>query len=160
MNKYAPHIYVIPEDDRNRQIATGFVLHDQVNDARALVVPPAGGWAKVMDTFRDEYIPRLRDYAEARVVMLIDFDDQIDKRTDSFHERIPEEFSARVFVVGSKRDPETLKRELKLGFEEIGRSLAEDCRANTTIFWDHEQLGHNDAERKRLVASVKPFLFR
>jgi hypothetical protein len=27
VNRYKPHIYVVPEDDANRQIANGFLLH-------------------------------------------------------------------------------------------------------------------------------------
>jgi hypothetical protein len=159
MNKYASHVYVIPEDDRNRQIADGFVLHHQVKDTRIQVVPPAGGWSKVLTTFLDEYIPKLRDYPDSHVVMLIDFDDQVEKRRGDFAQEIPNEFKTRVFVLGSKHTPEALKKALKIGFEEIGKSLANDCAAGTVEHWDHEQLHHNDAERQRLVQTVKPFLF-
>ena len=89
MNKYAPHVYVIPEDDADRQIADGFVLHPRVKDARIQVVPPAGGWSKVLKTFRDEYIPKLRNYPDTHVVMLIDFDDQVEKRKADFEQEIP-----------------------------------------------------------------------
>lgn len=159
MNRYAPHVYVIPEDDRDRQIADGFVLHHQVKDARIQVVPPAGGWSKVLKTFQDEYIPRLRDYPDAHVVMLIDFDDQVGKRKREFDQEIPANFKTRVFVVGSKYEPETLKKALNISFEEIGKSLANDCGAGTVEYWDHAQLQHNDAERQRLVQTVMPFVF-
>ena len=160
MNKYLPHVYVIPEDDRNRQIAEGFVLHHQVQDTRIKVVPPAGGWVKVLDAFRDEYISKLRrDWPNAHVVMLIDFDDQVENRKAKFRQEIPEDCKTRVFVVGSKSNPETLKSALNVGFEEIGGFLAADCDASTAEHWNHEQLQHNDAERQRLVQTVKPFLF-
>lgn len=159
MNKYAPHVYVIPEDDRDRQIADGFVLHHQVKDTRIQVVPPAGGWPNVLKTFRDEYIPKLRDYRDAHVIMVIDFDNQVEKRKADFEQEIPEEFKVRVFVIGPKHTPETLKNELKKSFEEIGTSLADDCGADTTALGGHEQLNHNDADRQRLVQAVKPFLF-
>ena len=64
-----------------------------------------------------------------------------------------------MFVVGSKHKPETLKKALNIGFEEIGKSLANDCDAGITGLWGHEQLNHNDADRRRLVQTVKPFLF-
>jgi len=159
MNKYVSHVYVIPEDDADRQIADGFVMHHQVKDTRIQVVPPAGGWSEVLKTFRDEYIPKLRDYPHAHIVMLIDFDDQVEKRKACFEQEIPNEFKMRVFVVGAKHNPETLKKALKIGFEEIGKSLANDCGAGSVEHWDHEQLRHNDAERQRLVQTVKPFLF-
>ncbi|HEV3343916.1 MAG TPA: hypothetical protein VG125_26315 [Pirellulales bacterium] len=159
MNKYAPHVYVIPEDDADRQIADGFVLYHRVKEARIQVVPPAGGWFKVLETFRDEYIPKLCNYPTTHVVMLVDFDDQVEKRRADFEQEIPTEFKPRVFVLGSKHTPETLKKEVRKSFEEIGKTLADDCDAGTAALWGHEQLSHNDADRKRLVETVMPFLF-
>jgi len=113
----------------------------------------------VLKTFRDEYIPKLRDHPKTHVVMLIDFDNQVEKRKADFEEEIPAEFKTRVFVIGSKHKPETLKKEAKKSFEEIGKSLADDCDAGTAELWGHEQLSHNDADRQRLVETVMPFLF-
>jgi hypothetical protein len=45
------------------------------------------------------------------------------------------------------------------GFERIGRSLAEDCYTGTETVWGHDQLKHNDPDRRRLVQTVRPFLF-
>lgn len=159
MNKYMPHVYVIPEDDRDRQIADGFVLHHQVKDTRIQVVPPAGGWSKVLKTFQDEYIPKLREYPGAHVVMVVDFDDQLEKRRTDFEQVIPSDVKVRVFVVGAKYTPETLKQALKMSYEEIGTALADDCEAGTTSRWDHEQLKHNDPDRQRLVQIIRPILF-
>jgi hypothetical protein len=158
MNKYAPHVYVIPEDDANRQIADGFVLHPRVKEMRIQVMPPAGGWPKVLKTFGDEYIRKLSENPNTHVVMLVDFDDQVEKRKVDFEQAIPAECKARVFVVGSKQTPEALKKQVKKSFEEIGQSLADDCDAGTA-FWGHEHLSHNDAERRRLVEVVRPFVF-
>jgi hypothetical protein len=159
MNKYAPHVYVIPEDDRDRQIADGFVFHHRVDNRRIQVMPIAGGWGNVLRTFEDEYIQLLRNYQHARVVMLIDFDGHIDERHSQFQGAIPDEIKDRVFVVGSSHNPETLKQALQMSFEDIGRTLADDCDAGTAEHWNHEQLQHNDAERLRLVQCVRPFLF-
>ena len=46
VNKAKPHLYVIPEDDADRQIAKGFVLHGRVDERRVQVVEPAGGWSR------------------------------------------------------------------------------------------------------------------
>ncbi len=127
MNKYAFHIYVIPEDDADRQIADGFVLHHEVTTARIQVMPLARGWRNVLKTFQDEYIQTLRNYSQAHVVMLIDFDGHVETRKAEFDQAIPDDLKARVFVLGSKNDPETLKRSLNISFEEIGESLANDC---------------------------------
>ena len=160
MNKYAPHVYVIPEDDCDRQLAEGFVDHYQVRDTRIKVMPPAGGWEKVLKTFRDEYIPTLRANQNTHVILLIDFDDQVDGRTAHFYQEVPPELKARVFVIGSSDEPETLKKAMKMiGYKAIGKQLADDCAAGTATYWDHEQLRHNDAERLRLVQTVRPFLF-
>src|ERR1700677_408477 len=155
MNKYAPHLYVIPEDDATRQLADGFVLHHHVKESRIQVVPPAGGWLEVLKTFKEEYLPKLQQYPHAHVVMLIDFDGFYAQRRPEFENDVPNQIRPRVFVVGSKRNPETLKKELKKSFEEIGRALANDCDAGTTALWGHDQLNHNDPDRIRLVQAVK-----
>jgi hypothetical protein len=159
MNRYLPHVYVIPEDDANRQLASGFVLHHEVDDRRIQVMPPAGGWGDVLRTFQDEYIPKLKDYSHAHVVLLIDFDGDINARRVTFEESIPVDIKARVFVIGSKDNPEALKGELRISFEKIGGKLAEDCGKGATDYWGHGQLKHNDTDQQRLVGAVKPFLF-
>ncbi len=113
----------------------------------------------MLKTFQDEYIRTLQNNPQAHVVMLIDFDGHIDERRARFEQAIPDDLKARVFVVGSKDNPETLKKALNISLEEIGKALANDCDVGTTANWDHEQLQHNDFERQRLVETVKPFLF-
>jgi len=159
MNKYAPHVYVIPEDRADEQIADGFVLHHRVKTPRIKVMPPAGGWPEVLKTFEVEYISVLRDYPQAHVILLIDFDDRIDERREKFARAIPTDIQARVFVIGPKNTPEELKREMNEGVEAVGTKLASDCDAGTVEYWGHDQLQHNDSERQRLVQTVRPFLF-
>ena len=110
MNKYAPHVFVIPEDDADRQLADGFVFHHEVMNNRIKVMPPAGGWPNVLKTFQDEYIRWLMNYHHGRVVMLIDFDGNVDQRRTLFEQAIPDELKERVFVVGTKDKPEILKK--------------------------------------------------
>jgi hypothetical protein len=119
MNRYAHHCYVIPEDDRDRQFADGFVLHHQMKSQRILVMPPAGGWSQVRKTFTTEYIARLRQYPQGHVVMLIDFDGRYVDRRKEFDDAIPQDLKQRVFVLGSKVTPEDLKKELGKTFEHI-----------------------------------------
>lgn len=159
MNRYAPHVYVIPEDDADRQIAVGFISQHRVQDARIKVVPEAGGWRNVLKTFQDEYVQTLRAYPHAHVVMLIDFDGYFAERRVEFENTIPDDLKARVFVLGSKGTPETLKRVLNKSFEAIGKALADECDDGSTSLWDHEQLSQNNADRLRLVQAVKPFVF-
>ena len=128
MNKYRPHVWVIPEDDADRQIVVGFQNHESVNDSVIQLAPPAGGWIKVLDVFEAEYIPALRSNQNTHVVMLIDFDN-VEGRGEQILQRIPEDIRSRVFYVGSKDEPEALKRELGKPFETIGSDHNEDfCR--------------------------------
>lgn len=160
MNKKVPHVYAIPEDDADRQMADGFCLHDSVDNRRIQVMPPVGGWTNVLRKFIDEYIPILRRYPVAHVVLIIDFDGCTDERRARFEEAIPSDLKTRVFVLGSRDEPETLKSALRISLEQIGARLADDCDQGTSLVWDHEQLRHNDADRQRLDQTVKPFLFR
>lgn len=160
VNKYKPHLYVIPEDDADRQIADGFVLYARVAARQVQVVEPAGGWARVLDVFKDEYIPILQSNAHAHVVMLIDFDKVPGQRLDWFKSEIPELVASRVFVIGPRGTPEQLRKSLRPGgFEKLGDSLAEECDTQRLSLWNHAMLSHNDSERLRMVQTVRPFLF-
>src|SRR5688572_27356684 len=110
MNKYVAHVYVIPEDDANRQVAAGFLLHSAVKINRLRVMPLAGGWRHVLKTFEDEYILHLRKYSQAHVVMLVDFDGRFEERSKEFEGSVPEDLNPRVFVIGSKTTPEDSRK--------------------------------------------------
>ena len=159
VNKYKPHISVIPEDDANRQLVNGFLSHLGVTKQAAHVGTPTGGWKKVLEVFKCEYEPRLRNFQNAHVVLLIDFDEEVDRRLQ-FEASIPDELRSRVFVIGSFDEPETLRWQLKLPFEKIGLALAEECIGNKFELWKHEYLVHNDQELQRLIQTVKPILFQ
>lgn len=159
MNKYRNHVFVIPEDDANRQMANGFVDHHAVATTAIQVMPSAGGWPAVLETFEREYVARLRNWPATHVVLLIDFDEGVEPRRERFARAIPEEFRDRVFVIGTSDEPETLRTSVGRTFEEIGKALAAECDEDQSALWQHEQLSHNDAERERLAEVVKPFLF-
>ena len=158
MNKYASHVFVIPEDDCDRQLVNGFADHPRVLAPRIQVMPPPGGWSVVRQTFEMEYIPRLRQYLLGHVIMVIDFDGVYTERRTEFEKVIPDDLRQRVFVIGARQTPEKLKLELGKTYEQIGMSLAEDCHAGTELVWSHEHLKHNDPDRNRLIEIVKPFL--
>lgn len=110
VNKYKPHVWVIPEDDANRQLANGFLQSHTVNIRAIGINPPAGGWTNVLDVFEDEFVPYLRKWQHAHVVMLIDFDNTND-RGSKCDQRIPDDLKQRVFVLSSRENPERLKTE-------------------------------------------------
>lgn len=48
INKYDQHIFVLPEDDANRQIANGFIQDLNLNQRAIQVRPIANGWKKAV----------------------------------------------------------------------------------------------------------------
>jgi hypothetical protein len=159
LNRYKPHVVVIPEDRANEELVNGFLLSNDLQQRAITVLAPVGGWAKVVDRFLDEYQPKMDVYQGQRVVLLLDFDGQPERR-DRIHAQIDELCKERVFVIGSLSDPESVRRVLEKSFEDIGATLADECRDETWELWNHELLKHNENELKRLSASVRPFLFK
>ena len=51
MNKQVPHVFVLPEDDANRQLANGFVLDGGLDGRRIQILEEAGGWMEVLNRF-------------------------------------------------------------------------------------------------------------
>lgn len=147
VNKYLPYVYVLPEDDANRQLANGF--HLELGGIRQMqVLPVAGGWNKVLELFKSEHVTAMTRNGNQFTVLLIDFDGQED-RLEKAKEAIPDYLLDRVFVLGSLTTPEALK--VALGpYEDIGRALAEDCRKGADTTWGHRLLRHNSRELERI----------
>ena len=80
VNKHCPHIYVLPEDDANRQIANGFLLGMNVNNRAIQILPEVGGWQKAVEKLTKEHAPEMRTYSNRRIVLLIDFDSLEEKQ--------------------------------------------------------------------------------
>ncbi|QLE56691.1 hypothetical protein [Nostoc sp. TCL26-01] len=159
VNRYQPCVFVLPEDDANRQIANGFILNLNLNGRAIQVLPPARGWVKVVEKFTEDHIPEMRLYTKRMMVLLIDFDDQQGQRLSYVQSKIPTDLIDRVFVIGVLSEPERLKGDINKSFENIGESLAKDCADNTNELWGHNLLKHNKTELERMVVCVKPFLF-
>ena len=149
---------MLPEDDANNQIANGFIQDPNLNLRTIQILPPVGGWKKVVDTFRDVHAHEMRRCPERRIVLLIDFDRNYEKRLTCIQEISPE-LVERVFVLGALSEPEDLKRNIGKSFEKIGEALSQDCVGNTREVWGHDLLKHNETELNRMILSVKPFLF-
>ena len=158
INRYQPHIIVLPEDRANEEIANGFLQAENVNQRAVQVERPAGGWGKVVDKFIEVHIPEMRQFTKSMIVLLIDFDQRED-RFSYVESQIPEDLKKRVFVLGVQSNPESLRRDTKKTFEEIGEALAKDCSDNTNELWGHPLLEHNKTELERMILSVKPFIF-
>ncbi|CAK0781332.1 conserved hypothetical protein [Gammaproteobacteria bacterium] len=159
VNKYRPHLLVIPEDDANRQIANGFHNHPKLNEHAIQILPNAGGWGNVVEEF-ENLVVQIRRFPERSIVLLVDFDKN-ENRGDYIRGKIPSELSGRVFVLGIFSEPEQWRRENpSISYERMGMDLAEDCVNNTRKVWGCNLLKHNKDEIERMIAAdVKSFLF-
>ncbi len=157
-NKYEPHLVVLPEDDANAALINGFLLFAGLNSRQIQVLPVAGGWQNALRVFLDEHIPKLRQYNQRRFVLVIDFDNDSNRR-DIVLKQIPDEVRDRAFVLGVFSEPEQLRSALNRRFEDIGRTLSQECFENHHKLWAHQLLVHNQTELTRLNQSVRDFLF-
>jgi hypothetical protein len=158
VNKYQPHVLVLPEDDANRQLANGFRLDQYLLNWKIQVLEEAGGWTKVLERFRKDLIVGMNRYLGRFVVLLIDFDGH-ETRLEAAKAEIPKELSERVFILGTLTKPEALRQASLGSYEEIGLAMAKDCREGTDAIWGHELLCHNAPELERLLTRVRPILF-
>ena len=157
VNKYFPHVFVLPEDDANRQVANGFLLEPSLIDNRIRVLEEAGGWLETIERFCSIYAAEMDRFPDRFMILVIDFDGKTE-RLDLAKSKIPNHLSERVFIIGSLKEPEDLKRELG-SYETIGLAMAKDCREGTDVIWGHHQLRHNASEIGRLRAQVSSILF-
>ena len=156
VNKFRPHVFLLPEDDANRELANGFLL--QVDRLRQVqVLRAAGGWNEVLKRFESEHVTAMERCPERFMVLLIDFDGKGGRLTNA-KAAIPEHLADRVFVLGAWSKPEDLKTALGT-YERIGQAMADDCRDTTDKTWGHELLRHNASELERLCEHVRSIFF-
>lgn len=158
VNRYQPHVLVLPEDDANRQIANGFLLASALRARSIQVLPEAGGWLKVLESFEADEISGMNQYPNRFLILLIDLDGRTE-RVQEARQKIPAQLSDRVFILSTLTEPERLKAESAHSYEEIGMAMAKDCVDGTDTIWDHELLRHNAGELGRMREQVRPFLF-
>lgn len=154
-NKYKPHLQILPEDDANREFVTGFLLEPRVQERNIHVLKPAGGWMKVLESIES---CGLAMTPERRLLLLIDFDDDIERRMELVRERIPADLQDRIFVLGTASEPERLRVALGRALEDIGQQAAKECADGDGQFWNHPLVQHNRAEVNRLNQEVRQFL--
>jgi len=157
VNKYLPHVLVLPEDDANRELANGFLLDPYLSIWKIQVLEEVGGWRNVLDHFLSHHVVEMGIFPGRFMVLLIDFDGR-KERLQYGKERIPNHLTDRVFILGAWSEPEALKPTLG-SYETIGLKLARDCREETNMTWGHELLRHNAGELDRLRKQLLPLLF-
>ena len=161
INAYQPHVLILPEDDADADIARGFVQHLSVSSRYIQILPVCGGWLKVLSQFESDHAGRMRQFPQRQMILLIDFDNEGEHRLSYTRERILPEVSERVFILGPRKDPQELKRQLgEKSFETIGKTLAEECNQNRFDLWNDPLLRHNLNEVERLQNRVKSIVFR
>ena len=162
VNKYKEHVWVLAEDDATRQLANGFLLSPSLDGTRIDIRSPSRGWTRVLEDFSNNQVAGLRRYELRHLVLLIDFDNQVESRLQLFRETCPHDLLERVYMLGSRDEPEPLRTALNLSLEEIGSNLANNCadRSGSLGLWAHDLLKHNESEIIRLTSGVKHFLFR
>lgn len=160
VNRELPHLYVIPEDDADKDIVNGFIYNLNVKRSAIQVLPVAGGWPKVAKYLAaDTGLHRHMDkYPECRVAAVIDFDGDV-QRAEAVRTDVPEGFRQRVFIIGVLSEPEELRKATAKTLEQIGDTLAEECAGENRLLWNHDLLKHNACELAKLEASVRDFLF-
>lgn len=155
LNRYIPHLYVLPEDDATRSIANGF--SDKASGPMQ-ILNPAGGWPHVLQKFQSTHVGELQRFKDMHMVLLIDFDNDFANRLAHFKSHIPSSIADRVYVLGALGEAEDLKPLAGRKLGRLGQNLADECANNASAIWNDAQLIHNQAELARLHQNVKPFL--
>jgi hypothetical protein len=157
INVYQPHVFVLPEDNANRQIANGFLLDHRLDTRRIQVLQPVAGWPGVKRQLDETHVPTLKKFPERHLILVVDFD-ETESRDTHMLQNVPPELLPRVHIIGCWSEPEKLKSTMG-SYEVIGAKIAEDCVKRTTSAWSHHLLSHNERRLAKLSESVRPILF-
>ncbi len=149
-NLYRLHVVILPEDSANIDLVNGFMLALNNRTRQMQVLHAAGGWRNVVARFLQNEVPRMRQYVERRVILLIDLDNEGFDRKYFVENQIPTDLRARVFLLGVASEPEALGRSCGKHLEEIGMTLAKECEENREELWQHVELVHNRSELAKL----------
>jgi hypothetical protein len=155
-NIYLPHLFVIPEDDANRDIVNGFRNHSSVKYRQIQVQNVAGGWRKALKALEDEQ-GTLVKYEHRYILILIDLDGAIERLKDA-KQNIPDFLKDRVFIMGSLETPERLSAHARMSKEKIGEALAEECLGGGSGLWKGDLLRHNEEELQRMQRFICHYL--
>lgn len=152
-NKYDHHLLVIPEDEANRQIMTGFNTHLDVNSRRVQVEPVAGGWKKALELFARDYVSGMVKYDKRHVLILIDLDENIERLQEA-KSFVPADLRGRVFIMGCLDEPERMREATGMSKEGLGEALADACLSGHGDVWSNSMLAHNQEELERMNKTI------
>lgn len=163
VNRYSNHLVVYLEDKPYRELVNGAKTLENVNEKIIDDKNPCGGWSKVLKSLTGN-LNLINSRHHMHVLLLIDFDNEFEKRKEKFKEIILEEpcFN-RVFLLGiDLKESEDLKRTLnQTNNEVISQLLLKDCPNNLAEVWENDHLRCNQPEIERMRASgVFEWLFK
>jgi hypothetical protein len=157
VNKEREHVFVLPEDRADEQLATEFQARIPFSQRQMYILGVAGGWTRVLDEFKAVHVAEMTLNPLRFMVLLIDFDED-HNRLAKAKSVIPDSLTDRVFVLGAWTKPENLKATLG-SYPKIGSDLVEDCRDGTDKTWGTPLLKHNAGELDRLRQHVRSLFF-
>lgn len=149
--KYGWVLRIIPEDDRYRQIANGFIRSlPETQQKYFEVAPIARGWSKALAAIDDQSMDRFKD---RHLLVLIDFDGEGEVRQRAVDEALSGK--ARAFCLGPKDEAEDLEFSLNGNAHGSTKFLCGQKFASIDFvcpdgIWDDEQLD-TENNRKTLV---------
>ena len=158
-NKFRDHLVIVPEDQKNNDLINGFV-NASLFESRAFQVQAiAGGWPKAVDSLQHMQLAAL---PLRRILLVIDFDEKLESRYGQVNDRLskflaPTEHQ-RVYLLGTRSEPEDFRSTLKMSSEQVGAQLYLDCKTPQPGLWGHALFTHNLKTRARLIAEILPFL--
>ena len=158
VNKYKPHLFVVPEDKADKNFAVGFELDARLAAGSFQIMPLAGGWLKVINIINDEYVPKLQQNKYSHVLGIIDCDGD-DERIANELAKFPDEVADRIFLLGAIETPEIFRQKVGDNSERIGERMAEECFNESYDLWNHEDLAHVSYEIQRAATTIRPIVF-
>lgn len=162
VNRYNKHLVFYLEDLPYRGIVNGVKTLPNINDHVIDAKPPCGGWVKVFAEL-EENLKLLNAKAQMHALLLMDFDNDFEKRKGRFENLLSEQdCNDRVFLLGvDNRESEDLKAALKQSNNEaIGKILLQSCPEETAEEWKNPHLRCNADELARMAgAGVFTWLF-
>ena len=158
IKKYAPRVFVIPEDAADRQFAVEFERDYRLKPRALQVMPAVGGCKKLVEKIMEDYVPRLWVNHYAHVVGISDCDEESTRIADEL-DQFPEDLRYRVFLLWVYDEPQDFRRAMSQTFEEIGATLADECYNEEFALWKHPHLAHNQREVARASAVLRSVLF-
>jgi len=158
-NKERPHIIVLSEDPANHDFAKGFEEECSENPRAIQVLnKPSGGWLNVAREFENVHLKEMIRNANRYMVLLVDFDGHY-ARLATVQKHIPTELRDRVMVLGVWSDPEKAKMGASAKRQEVGSTLAKECRSRVFTIWKDDAFKHNLSEIARMGDTVRAILF-